>query len=141
MADKETARVEAFSDGVFAIAITLLILEIRVPHLAADAGDRGLFFSILQLWPSLLAFLLSFLVILIMWISHHELIRLVRGVNDQFLFANGFLLLMVTFVPFPTAVLAQYLGTKSCQCGRGSVLPDFFHHQHRLQPALRSDRE
>ncbi|HEV8382399.1 MAG TPA: TMEM175 family protein [Gemmatimonadales bacterium] len=99
-------RVEAFSDGVFAIAITLLILEIRVPH-----GDHGLWAGLLALWPSYIAFLMSFVVILIMWVNHHELLRMVRAVNYPFLFANGFLLLTVTFVPFPTAVLAANLAT------------------------------
>ncbi|HEV2670052.1 MAG TPA: TMEM175 family protein [Gemmatimonadales bacterium] len=99
-------RVEAFSDGVFAIAITLLILEIRVPHV-----DHGLWRGLLSLWPSYVAFLLSFVVILIMWVNHHGLLRMAEGITYPFLFANGLLLLTVTFVPFPTAVLAAYLGT------------------------------
>ncbi|MGH7538920.1 MAG: TMEM175 family protein [Gemmatimonadales bacterium] len=103
-----TGRVDAFSDGVFAIAITLLILEIRVPH--AGAGG-GLWAGLVALWPSYLAFLLSFFVILIMWVNHHELMRLVRAVDYPFLFANGLVLLTVTFVPFPTAVLAEHLAT------------------------------
>jgi len=101
-----TSRVEAFSDGVFAIAMTLLILEIRVPH-----GEHPLWEELLALWPSYIAFLMSFAVILIMWVNHHELLRMAKGVNYPFLFANGFLLLSVTFVPFPTAVLAQNLAT------------------------------
>src|SRR5690349_13721006 len=104
-----TGRTEAFSDGVFAIAITLLILEIRAPH-AGVAG--GLWAALLQLWPSYLAFVLSFFVILVMWVNHHELMRLVRAVGYPFLFANGFLLLTVTFVPFPTAILAEHLNTR-----------------------------
>jgi uncharacterized membrane protein len=104
------SRVEAFSDGVFAIAITLLILEIRVPRV-----DHGLWAGLLALWPSYIAFLLSFVVILIMWVNHHELLRMVRGVNYPFLFANGFLLLTVTFVPFPTAVLAANLATPAAR--------------------------
>ncbi len=103
-------RVEAFSDGVFAIAITLLILEIRVPH-----GDHGLWAGLRALWPSYIAFLMSFAVILIMWVNHHELLRMVQGVNYPFLFANGFLLLTVTFVPFPTAVVAQNLATSGAK--------------------------
>lgn len=103
-----TARVEAFSDGVFAIAVTLLILEIRVPP---AAGEHGLWAGLVALWPSYIAFVLSFFVILVMWVNHHELIRLVRAVGYPFLFANGLLLLTVTFVPFPTAVLAEHLAT------------------------------
>ena len=104
------ARVEAFSDGVFAIAITLLILEIRVPHV-----EHGLWAGLLALWPSYVAFLMSFAVILIMWVNHHELLRMAKGVSYPFLFANGLLLLTVTFVPFPTAIVAAYLGTSEAK--------------------------
>ena len=107
---ESTNRVEAFSDGVFAIAITLLILRIRVPHGSAE-GSEHLWSALIALWPSYLAFLLSFFVILIMWINHHELIRMIDAVDYPFFFANGLLLLTVTFVPFPTAVLAEHLAT------------------------------
>jgi len=103
-----TSRVEAFSDGVFAIAITLLILEIHVPA-PGEAGS--LWAGLLGLWPSYLAFALSFFVILVIWVNHHELVRLVREINYPFLFANGLVLFTVTFVPFPTAVLAEHLVT------------------------------
>lgn len=115
------ARVEAFSDGVFAIAITLLILEIRVPH-----GDHGLWAGLIGLWPSYLAFLLSFLVILIMWVNHHELLRMVRAVNYPFLFANGLLLFTVTFVPFPTAVLAGHLRAADARTAVAFYCATFF---------------
>ena len=100
------ARLEAFSDGVFAIAITLLILEIKVPH-----AEHGLWTGLLALWPSYIAFVMSFVVVLIMWISHHELLRMAHRSNYPIFFVNGLLLLTVTFVPFPTAVLAEHLGT------------------------------
>lgn len=106
LVNENPSRVEAFSDGVFAIAITLLILEIRVPH-----GEGNLWAGLLALWPSYIAFLMSFFVILIEWVNHHELLRMVRAVNYPFLFANGFLLFTVTFLPFPTAVLAAKLAT------------------------------
>ena len=107
--EKETARVEAFSDGVFAIAITLLVLEIKVPHLDQGASGRDLLAALLNLWPSFVAFLGSFSAILVMWVNHHGLFRLINCVDSRFLFANGLLLMLVTFVPFPTAVLAEYL--------------------------------
>jgi uncharacterized membrane protein len=106
---ESTNRLEAFSDGVFAIAITLLILEIRLPHLEETAGSGGLLLALRGLWPSFLAYLLSFFVILIMWMNHHELIRLARGVDYRLFLSNGLVLLFVTFVPFPTAVLAEHL--------------------------------
>ena len=105
---ESTTRVEAFSDGVFAIAITLLILEIKVPH---AGGEEHLWTALAGLWPSYLAFLLSFFVIMVMWVNHHELIRMIEAVDYPFFFSNGLVLLTVTFVPFPTAVLAEHLNT------------------------------
>jgi len=120
-----TTRVEAFSDGVFAIAITLLILEIRVP-VGEAAHGASLAANLVQLWPSYLAFLLSFLVILISWVNHHELMRLVRVVDYQFLFANGFLLLTITFIPFPTAVLAEHLAGEEAKTSAAFYCGTYF---------------
>ena len=100
----ETGRVEAFSDGVFAIAITLLILEIRVPTSDSDLGG-----ALLKLWPSYLAFLSSFLTIGIMWLNHHRLLTLIHKCDDTLIVINLLLLLGVTWTPFPTALLAQHL--------------------------------
>ncbi len=110
VAGKETARVEAFSDGVFAIAITLLVLELKVPH-AVDlhAGGRRLGAALLGMWPSYLAYLTSFVIILVMWVNHHILFTHIRRTSQLFLYLNGLLLLLVTFVPFPTALLAEYI--------------------------------
>ena len=125
MADKSKGRIEAFSDGVFAIALTLLILEIRPPQLA-DADNGQLLAALVELWPSFLAFALSFFVVLVMWVNHHELFALARGVDHPCLFANGFLLLMVTFVPFPTAVLARFLGTEAGRAAAAFYCGTFF---------------
>jgi uncharacterized membrane protein len=108
--EKETGRLEAFSDGVFAIAMTLLALELKVPQLSTvstAAFDAALEHE----WPSYLAFVTSFFTVLIMWVHHHTIFKLVRRVDTRLLFANGFLLLLVTVVPFPTAAVAQYLQT------------------------------
>jgi len=104
----EKGRAEAFSDGVFAIAITLLILEIRVPH-NAEISNRELAHSLLDLWPSFLAFVASFVTILVLWINHHGLFTLVHRTYPRFLFANGVLLLLITFLPFSTALVARHL--------------------------------
>jgi uncharacterized membrane protein len=101
-----TGRVEAFSDGVFAIAITLLIIEIHVPE---GSPEHGLWHELGDLWPSYFAFALSFFVILVTWVTHHDLMRLVRGVDHEFLIANGLALSYVTFLPFATAVLAAHI--------------------------------
>src|SRR5262245_23077148 len=110
MSETNTSRLEAFSDGVFAIAITLLILEVRIPELPESAGNREFGQALLALWPSFLAIIGSFGTILTMWTHHHRLFTLVGRVDRRLLYANGLLLLMITFVPFPTAVLARYLG-------------------------------
>ena len=104
--EKETGRLEAFSDGVFAIAITLLILELRVPR-AAPGLD--LLQELAAEWPSFFAFITSFFTILIIWINHHRLFLLIRKVDRAFMVLNGLLLLTVTVVPFPTALVAEHL--------------------------------
>jgi len=106
--EKETGRVEAFSDGVFAIAITLLVLELKVPQLPDGASGGRLARALLAQWPSYLALVTSFFTILVMWINHHRMFRFVNKVSAPFLYANGLLLLAVTVVPFPTALLAAY---------------------------------
>ena len=109
--EKETSRVEAFSDGVFAIALTLLVLGIKVPETVGTLTNETLYLALLKLWPSLFAFVLSFTTVLIMWINHHGFFKYLKKITPAFLYANGFLLLMVTFINFPTIVLANSLNT------------------------------
>ena len=104
--NKSLTRLEAFSDAVFAIAITLLILEINFPH---GGVEGNLWDRLLALWPFFMAFALSFFVILVTWITHHDLIHLVRESSRSLQLANGFALLYVTFIPFATGVLAENL--------------------------------
>jgi uncharacterized membrane protein len=110
----ETTRIEAFSDGVFAIAITLLILEIKVPH---DVDGGHLRADLVHLWPSYLAFLTSFANIGVMWVNHHRLFGLIRGADDGLMGLNLLLLLGVTWVPFPTAVMAEHLPGDGARVG------------------------
>jgi TMEM175 potassium channel family protein len=101
-----TTRLETFSDGVFAIAATLLVLEISVDSArGADVGAK-----LLHIWPSYLAYATSFLVIGIIWINHHHTVTMIARVDRPFLFINLMLLLVVSFIPFPTRLVAQYLG-------------------------------
>lgn len=110
--EKETSRLEAFSDGVFAIAITLLILELKVPSLAnGDLNSPALARVLVSQWASYLSLVTSFFTILVMWVHHHAIFSHVRRCDAWLHFANGCLLLVVTFVPYPTAVLAKYLQT------------------------------
>jgi TMEM175 potassium channel family protein len=101
----EKSRLEAFSDGVFAIAITLLVLEIAVPHVEhpSELGQ-----ALRDLWPSYLAYATSFLTIGIMWINHHTVFRQLGYVDHRFLFLNLGLLMCISFVPFPTTLLADF---------------------------------
>jgi uncharacterized membrane protein len=106
-ADPEsTSRLEAFSDGVFAIAITLLVLELKVPE-----GVTGghLWATLVEEWPSFAAYLTSFFVIGNMWVNHHAMFRQFVRVDRALLFLNLLLLLWTALLPFPTALLARYL--------------------------------
>lgn len=101
---KETVRLEAFSDAVFAIAITILALEVRV-----EDPDARLAHALKEIWHVYVAYLLSFLTILIMWLNHHALLLWVRRVEGKLLVANGILLMLVALVPFPTTLVGEYL--------------------------------
>jgi uncharacterized membrane protein len=106
--EKETGRLEAFSDGVFAIAVTLLVLELRVPQLSTEATNSELWSALLSHWPSYAAYLVSFLTILIMWVNHHRLFWIIQRSDSRFLLLTGALLLTVTINPVPTARRADY---------------------------------
>ena len=107
--DLSTARIEAFSDGVFAIAITLLILELRVPEAAEGGRHLSLSVSLLSLWPSYLAYILSFVIVGIYWANHHFVFKLYKGTNHIFNLLNVFFLMCISFLPFPTSVLGKHL--------------------------------
>jgi len=101
-------RLEGFSDGVFAIAITLLVLDLAVPP-REGSQDGGLGAALGRQWPSYFAYLVSFLVIGIIWVNHHTIFDKVRLVDRPILFANLALLLTVSAIPFPTRLIAEYL--------------------------------
>ena len=104
----DTARIEAFSDGVFAIAITLLIIEVKVPP-EGSLAPGGLPRALLHLWPSYFGFALSFAIIGIMWANHHNVFKLVARSDPTLVAINTLLLMCVSFLPFPTGVLAEYV--------------------------------
>ena len=101
------ARFEAFSDGVFAFAITLLILGIALPE-AHYATNHDLTAALLHLWPNVIAYALSFAVIGIMWQNHHALFRLIERVDRTSVFLNLLLLAGTAFIPFATSTLGSY---------------------------------
>jgi uncharacterized membrane protein len=98
-----TSRAEAFSDGVFAIAITLLILNVVLPEHHEPLGH-----ALLRLWPSYAAYAISFLTIGIMWVNHHTIFQHLERVDRRFLLLNLLLLMCIAFVPFPTRVAAEF---------------------------------
>jgi len=107
--DLSTQRIEAFSDGVFAIAITLLILELRVPEGNESGHHLSLSASLLSLWPSYMAYILSFVMVGIYWANHHFVFKLYKGTNHTFNLLNVFFLMCISFLPFPTSVLGKHL--------------------------------
>jgi uncharacterized membrane protein len=100
-----TARLETFSDGIFAIAATLLVLEIGV----GEASGSELGHELVHIWPSYLAYVTTFITIGIIWINHNHCVALMARVDRTFLFLNTLLLLTVSFLPFPTKLVADYL--------------------------------
>jgi uncharacterized membrane protein len=100
------ARLETFADGVFAIAATLLILNVdaQIPGDVGNLGDR-----LTHIWPSYLAYAVSFVTIGIMWVNHHWVMSQIDHTDRRFLFANIGLLLCIAFVPFPTRLVAEHI--------------------------------
>jgi uncharacterized membrane protein len=97
-------RLETFADGVFAIAATLLILNVELPKSSGSLGHE-----LVHLWPAYAAYAVSFLVIGVIWVNHHTILSLVSHTDRTFLFVNVFFLLAIAFLPFPTRVLADNL--------------------------------
>jgi uncharacterized membrane protein len=101
----ETGRVEAFSDGVFAIAITLLILAVGLEQGLAGGSVKH---QLLHLWPAYIAYAVSFLTVGIMWVNHHQIFRHFARVDRPLLLLNILLLMCISFTPFPTRVVAAH---------------------------------
>ena len=104
-------RLEALCDAVFAIAMTLLILDIRLTSTENLASASALWRAIQQLTPAIAAFVVSFGIILITWVNHWSALKLVNRSSVSFLYANGFLLLTVVALPFPTGLVGEFLWT------------------------------
>jgi uncharacterized membrane protein len=107
---KETERLSAFSDGVFAVAITLLVFDFKLPN-AEQLSSTGqtLIAALLQQWIVYLAYITSFLTILVMWVNHHNLLRQIQRIDRMFLLINGLLLMLIAAMPFPTALVVAYI--------------------------------
>jgi uncharacterized membrane protein len=108
-------RVEAFSDGVLAIVITILVLELKAPDLVAPS-DRELWLAILHMLPEIWAWVVSFLFVLVFWVSHHYFFAELRGTDRGLLWLNGLFLLAVSFTPFPTGLVGRYPSSGTAVC-------------------------
>src|SRR4051794_34777187 len=113
---RDTIRLEALSDGVIAIAITLLILEIHVPDVG-ESSPQEVWAALGALWPQYLGYLLSFATIGIFWANHHLIFRFIARTNHYLILANLFLLLGIATFPFPTALMADTLGHPAARVG------------------------
>ena len=109
------ARLEAFCDGVFAIAITLLILEIKIPPVGSLHSIPEFWHHLLEDWPSWFGFILSFIIILVAWVNHHTIFKIITKSSPQFIYANAFMLFTVAVFPFTTGLMAEYLTTNLAQ--------------------------
>jgi uncharacterized membrane protein len=101
-------RLEAFSDGVFAIIITLLILEIKVPHLNNTLDNSELKEKLFDLIPVFLSWLISFLIVGTLWLQHHNILRMAKHIDYGFVWINILFLLSTSFIPFPSELLGTY---------------------------------
>jgi len=101
-------RIEALTDGIFAVAMTLLVLDLRLEATAPGLDDAGLREALLALLPKLESYVISFLVLCVFWLGHHRLMHLVRGVDHPFLWRNLLFMLFITFVPFTTSLMGEH---------------------------------
>lgn len=101
------SRIEAFSDGVFAIIVTLLVLEIKIPHLETVTNEAFLH-SMYELLPKILAWINSFLVVCVIWMNHHRVLDNFKQIDAGIFWLNNILLMTVSIIPFPTAILGEY---------------------------------
>ncbi|HZD13403.1 MAG TPA: TMEM175 family protein [Candidatus Binatus sp.] len=116
---RETSRTEAFSDGVIAFAITLLVLNLKDPLLDPNLNQKSLslFQGLLTQWPAFFAFVTSFATILIMWVNHHNMFTFIRRVDTTLLFLNGLLLFFIVLTAFTTLLVANHVGLSQTSDG------------------------
>lgn len=109
--DLKLGRIEAFSDGVFAIIVTLLVLDLKVPDLGVDIHDSlRLGHELAGLLPKLLSWLISFVIVCKFWLNHHHILGLARNADYGMVWLNSLFLMFQSFVPFPTALMGEYPG-------------------------------
>ena len=115
-------RVEALSDGVFAIVVTLLVLEIRVPHVEAHGSVGELAGALLALAPKFVSWVISFVTVCVIWVNHHRVLALVGRIDNGLFWRNANLLLWTSFIPFPTALMGDYPDNRLAASFYGGVM-------------------
>jgi uncharacterized membrane protein len=115
-------RVETFSDGIFVIIVTLLVLELKVPHISVSDNSKELLSSLLALLPKFLSWIISFFTVCVIWVNHHRLFKIFHVVNHGLFWWNALLLLWCSFIPFPTAVLGDYANNQTAVVFYGLVM-------------------
>jgi uncharacterized membrane protein len=106
--EMKLTRIEAFSDGVFAIIVTLLVLELKVPDMKAPADVHELMHALWELLPKFLSWLLSFVIVCKFWLNHHHVLAIARHANYALVWLNSIFLMGQSFIPFPTALMGEY---------------------------------
>lgn len=117
-----TSRIEAFSDGVLAIVITLLVLELRVPQIEGEPTAQALAAAFAALAPKFVSFIVSFVIVAIFWVNHHQLFHSIRHTDRALLWLNILFLLFISAVPFPTAVIGEYPQNAFAAAFFGSIM-------------------
>lgn len=143
-------RIEAFSDGVFAIIVTLLVLELKVPALPHHAGVAELRDSLLQQAPKFLSWLISFIIVCKFWLNHHHIFSLARHANYALVWLNSLFLMTQSFIPFPTALMGEYprnplaVSVFGCVMAVNTLLFMGLHRyilRHLMKPELRGTED
>jgi uncharacterized membrane protein len=120
--ENETVRMEAFSDGVLAINITLLSFELKAPAFKESYTSVSLLLTMARQWPAYLAFVLSFATIFVIWVNHHRMFNVIRRSDSKFLYLNGLLLFLTSIIPFMNNVLAKYISTSATELAAGLTM-------------------
>jgi uncharacterized membrane protein len=116
------SRVEAFSDGIFSVIITLLVLEIRIPHLNHPESRVELAKALLLIVPKVLSWMVSFLIVCVIWVNHHQIFIQLKHITHAIFWLNANLLLWCTMIPFPTALIGDYLNNPGSLITFGIIL-------------------
>lgn len=116
------ARIEAFSDGVFAIIVTLLVLEIKLPAIDSPVSTTDLWRALYALLPKVLSWVLSFLIVCVIWVNHHRIMNQIDHITHRLFWLNAGLLLWCSFIPFPTALLGDHPANPVSSVVYGTVM-------------------